>query len=238
MKKAKIAVVTGATKGIGRAVVELLSEKGFCVWFCARNLSEVKLMQAELTERYPAQSFWGMACDLGTISGREVLAKSIQEELTHIDILLNNTGVFLPGGILTEANGVLEHQVETNLYSAYHVTRAAFPLLQESELAHIFNMCSTASLTAYVNGGSYAITKFGLLGMTKVLREELKPFGIKVTAILPGATKTASWEGTDLTDSRFMQAEDVAKALWACYDLGPTAVVEELLMRPLPGDIG
>lgn len=238
MKKAQIAVVTGATKGIGKAVVELLAEKGFDVWFCARSSSAVMLMQAQLAEKYPTQHFWGVVCDLGTALGREVLASSLQKELSHIDVLLNNTGVFMPGGILTEAPGVLEQQVETNLYSAYHVTRAAFPLLQQSELAHIFNMCSTASLTAYVNGGSYAITKFGLLGMTKVLREELKPYGIKVTAILPGATKTASWEGTNLEDSRFMQAEDVAKALWACYDLGPTAVVEELLMRPLPGDIG
>lgn len=238
MKKAQIAVVTGATKGIGKAVVELLAVKGFDVWFCARNVSAVRLMQAQLAEKYPTQKFWGLACDLGTASGRELLASSIQEELSHIDILLNNTGVFMPGGVLTEEPGVLEQQVETNLYSAYHVTRAAFPLLQQSKLAHIFNMCSTASITAYVNGGSYAITKFGLLGMTKVLREELKPFGIKVTAILPGATKTASWEGTELPDNRFMEAADVAKALWACYDLGPTAVVEELLMRPLPGDIG
>jgi short-subunit dehydrogenase len=109
--------------------------------------------------------------------------------------------------------------------------------MQKSKAPHIFNMCSTASITAYVNGGSYAITKFGLLGMSKVLREELKPFQIKVTAILPGATKTASWEGTDLPDSRFMTAKDVASALWACYSMGPSAVVEEILMRPLPGDI-
>lgn len=237
MNKARIAVVTGATKGIGRAVVELLASKGFHVWFCARNKADVEQLQSDLIGKFPSQLFWGEACDLGTAKGRQILAESLQKSLSHIDLLLNNTGVFLPGGILTEAPGVLEQQVETNLYSAYHVTRAAFPLLQQSELAHIFNLCSTASITAYVNGGSYAITKFGLLGMTKVLREELKPYGIKVTAILPGATKTASWDGTDLPDERFMLAEDVAKAIWGCYDLGPSAVVEELLMRPLPGDI-
>lgn len=237
MHQDKIAVVTGATKGIGKAIVELLANEGFSIWFCARNETEVLAMQQWLEDQHQKSTFWGVACDLGTQEGREQMHKSLHGHLPHIDILVNNTGRFLPGGIITEAPGTLELQVETNLYSAYHATRAAFPLMQKSKAPHIFNMCSTASITAYVNGGSYAITKFGLLGMSKVLREELKPFQIKVTAILPGATKTASWEGTDLPDSRFMTAKDVASALWACYSMGPSAVVEEILMRPLPGDI-
>ena len=237
MENAQIAVVTGATKGIGKAVVELLASKGFSVWFCARDPEAVGKLQNSLQMSYPSQQFWGVACDLGTAAGRAKLKSELEGQLSHVDLLLNNTGVFMPGGITSEAEGVLEQQVETNLYSAYHTTRAAFPLLRKSKRPHIFNMCSTASITAYVNGGSYAITKFGLLGMTKVLREELKPFKIKVTAILPGATKTASWEGTTLSDDYFMVPADVANALWACYDLSATAVVEELLMRPLPGDI-
>jgi len=237
MYEGKMAVVTGGTKGIGKAVVEGLAQAGFDVLFCARNQSEVEAFQEELVSRFEGQRFMGVATDLSTPAGRSVFFEILAKRCTKVDLLLNNTGVFLPGGIITEAEGTLEKLVETNLYSAYHVTRAVFPLMKSSEKAHIFNLCSTASITAYVNGGSYAITKFGLLGMTKVLREELKPFGIKVTAILPGATKTASWEGTSLPDDRFMQAKDVADMLLATYGLGPTAVVEEILMRPLPGDI-
>lgn len=231
------AVVTGATKGIGRAVVEKLASKGFNVLFCARNEADVKVFESFLSGKYPQQHFTGVASDLSSESGRNLFFEQLKG-LLRVDLLLNNTGVFLPGGILTEEAGTLERLVETNIYSAYHVTRAVFPLLQKSTKPHIFNLCSTASITAYVNGGSYAITKFGLLGMSKVLREELKPHAIKVTAILPGATKTASWEGTDLPDDRFMSAEDVADMLFAAYNLGPTAVVEEILMRPIPGDIG
>jgi short-subunit dehydrogenase len=73
--------------------------------------------------------------------------------------------------------------------------------------------------------------------MSKVLREEMKAYDIKVTALLPGATYTASWEGSGLAESRFMQAKDVADMLWACYQLSASAVVEEILMRPLAGDI-
>lgn len=237
MFEGMMAVVTGATKGIGRAVVEKLASTGFNVLFCARNEADVKAFESLLMQKYPKQQFFGVASDLSQDAGRALFFEQLKG-LSKVDLLLNNTGVFLPGGILTEEPGTLERLVETNIYSAYHVTRAVFPLLKKSTKAHIFNLCSTASITAYVNGGSYAITKFGLLGMSKVLREELKPHAIKVTAILPGATKTASWAGTDLPDERFMQAADVADMLFAAYNLGPTAVVEEILMRPIPGDIG
>lgn len=232
-----MAIVTGGTKGIGKAVVDSLAKLGFSVLFCARNEGEVQSFQKSLEEQYPTQQFFGIAADISSPEGRKILFEAIVKHCRQVDLLLNNTGIFLPGGILTEEEGTLEKLVETNLYSAYHVTRAVFPLMKKSRKPHIFNLCSTASVTAYVNGGSYAITKFGLLGMTKVLREELKPHGIKVTAILPGATKTASWEGTTLAEDRFMQTADVADILVATYGLGPSAVVEEILMRPLPGDI-
>lgn len=90
---------------------------------------------------------------------------------------------------------------------------------------------------AYTNGGSYCISKFGLLGMSKVLREELKPHSVRVTAILPGATLTDSWAGVDLPKSRFIQVEDVANVLWGAYQMGESCVLEEILMRPLEGDI-
>jgi short-subunit dehydrogenase len=98
-------------------------------------------------------------------------------------------------------------------------------------------MCSTASITAYTNGGSYCVSKFALYGLSKVLREELKPHGVKVTAILPGATYTASWEGVDLPPERFMKAEDVASAISNAYGMSPGAVAEEILIRPQLGDI-
>jgi short-subunit dehydrogenase len=102
---------------------------------------------------------------------------------------------------------------------------------------HIFNMCSIASIKAYANGGSYAITKFALLGFSKCLREELKPVGIRVTSILPGATRTASWEGVDLPDERFMRVEDVAETVYGAYSLSQRSVVEEIIIRPQLGDI-
>jgi short-subunit dehydrogenase len=109
--------------------------------------------------------------------------------------------------------------------------------MQQNKSGHVFNMCSIASIEAYPNGGSYAISKFALLGFTKVLREEMKPFGIRVTAVMPGATKTASWEGTDLPDARFMKTEDVAEVIFNAYSISDRSVVEEVIIRPQLGDI-
>lgn len=98
-------------------------------------------------------------------------------------------------------------------------------------------MGSVAGLTAYPNGGTYAVSKWAMLGMTKCLREELKPHQIKVTSILAGATYTSSWEGVDLPIERFMKSEDVAESVWAAYNLSPQSVVEEIVIRPQLGDI-
>jgi short-subunit dehydrogenase len=89
----------------------------------------------------------------------------------------------------------------------------------------------------YINGGSYCISKFALLGMTKVLREEMKEHGVRVTAILPGATLTASWEGANLPPERFMKPDDVAEAILTAYKMSDRSVVEELVIRPQLGDI-
>jgi short-subunit dehydrogenase len=150
---------------------------------------------------------------------------------------VNNTGEFLPGSIHTEAEGTLEKMMQANLYSAYHLTRILLPKMMETKSGHIFNMCSTASIEAYPNGGSYSLSKFALLGLSKNLREEMKPFNIKVTAIIPGAVYTDSWSESGLPEERFMKVNDIAEMVYAASQLSPRACVEEILLRPQLGDI-
>ena len=148
---------------------------------------------------------------------------------------INNAGSFLPGSIHTEKEGVLEKMIEVNLYSAYHLTRILLPKMMEARNGHIFNMCSIASVAAYSNGGSYSISKFALLGFNKNLREEMKPYNIKVTAVIPGAVYTDSWSGTDIKPERIMQPDDIATMIYAASKLSPQACVEEILLRPQLG---
>jgi short-subunit dehydrogenase len=155
------------------------------------------------------------------------------------DILINNAGRFIPGSVHNEADGILEQMIQTNLYSAYHLTRTILPAMQQSTSSnkHIFNICSIASVQAYSNGGSYSISKFALLGFSKNLREELKPHNIKVTAVLPGAAYTDSWIGSGIDENRIMEANDVAAMVFAASQLSTKACVEEILLRPQLGDL-
>ncbi|TAF49329.1 MAG: SDR family oxidoreductase, partial [Sphingobacteriia bacterium] len=153
------------------------------------------------------------------------------------DVLINNAGRFEPGSIHNEAEGVLDSMLQTNLYSAYHLTRALLPAMIDKKQGHVFNICSIASLQAYANGGSYSISKFALLGFSRNLREEMKPHGIKVTAVLPGATLSDSWAGSGVDPQRIMEASDVAKLVVAAASLSPQAVVEDIVLRPQLGDL-
>jgi short-subunit dehydrogenase len=153
------------------------------------------------------------------------------------DILVNNAGQFIPGSIYNEEDGILDQMLGVNLYSAYHLTRALLPSMMAKKQGQVFNICSIASLTAYPNGGSYGISKFAMLGFSKNLREEMKPFGIKVTAVCPGATLSSSWDGFDIDPTRIMECEDIAKMVYAASQLSAQAVVEDIVLRPQLGDL-
>ncbi len=233
----KTAVISGGTKGIGKALVKKFVAIGFDVFTCARHEEDLRSLKEELAKSHEKSTVFIKQADLSARGEVMEFADFIRENTTTVDVLINNTGVFIPGAVSTEEEGVLEMMINTNLYSAYHLTRGLLPLVRASGKGHIFNVCSVASIMPYTNGGSYSISKYALLGMTKVLREELKPEGIRVTAVLPGATLTASWDGVDLPEERFMKAEDVAEAVYSAYALSKHSVVEEILIRPQLGDI-
>lgn len=233
----RLAIITGGTKGIGRATVERFVKEGFDVVTCARKQQDLDNLVYELKGAYPGSRIWAEQADLSVKEDVTAFAQMIQSLNRPIDVLLNNTGVFIPGSVYNEEEGNLELMIETNLYSAYHLTRALIGDMMERKAGHVFTTGSIAGIQAYSNGGSYSISKFALLGFTKALREEMKPHGVRVTSILPGATYTASWEGVDLPQDRFMKAEDIADAIYAAYSLSPNTVVEEIVLRPQLGDI-
>lgn len=232
----KSILVTGGTKGIGRALINRFGEEGFDIYTCARNAGDLSALEDDFREKFPDQQIFVMQADLS--SKEEVInfSKEVKERVVP-DVLINNTGIFLPGAIHSEPEGNFELMMQTNLFSAYYLTRAFTAEMIERKSGHIFSIGSIAGLTAYANGGSYAISKWAMLGFTKCLRQELKDFNIKVTSVLPGATFTASWEGVDLPIERFMKVEDIAASVWAAYNLSPSSVVEEIVIRPQLGDL-
>lgn len=232
----KLAVITGGTRGIGKSLINKFASRGFDISTCSRNIEQLKLLKKECESKFGTNVFVSQV-DISKKDDVLKYAKEIVNLKRPVDVLINNAGIFIPGKITEEEDEVFEKLIYTNLFSAYYLTRNLLNSVKSAKNGHIFNICSTASIMAYPNGGSYSISKYGLLGFSRGIREELKDTGIKVTSVIPGATYTASWEGSDLPKSRFMKADDVARAISECQQLSPSTVVEELLLRPMLGDI-
>ncbi len=230
-------IITGASKGIGKAIAEIFAAANHTLFICSRNEMGLYKAVGELQTKYPDATIHAKPTDMADKQSVVIFSKWILSKTPTIDILINNAGQFIPGSIFNEEEGALEQMIGANLYSAYHLTRQLLPTMMAQKSGHIFNICSVASLHAYANGGSYSISKFALLGFSKNLREEMKPHGIKVTAVMPGATLSASWDGFNIDPKRIMEVEDVAKMIYAASQLSPQAVIEDIIMRPQLGDL-
>jgi short-subunit dehydrogenase len=231
------AVITGASRGIGKAIAQVFATHGYDLYLCSRSEKNLLETVEELKTEFPNTNIYAQAFDLGKKQQAQLFGEWITGNAPTIDVLVNNVGTFVQGNISDEPDGALEQMLEVNLYSAYHTTRAVLPKMKAEKAGHIFTICSIASLHAYPNGGAYSISKYALLGFTKNLREELKPLGIKVTAVIPGAVYTDSWKGSGVAESRIMEAEDIAAMIYSATRLSPQATVEEIVIRPQLGDL-
>lgn len=227
--------ITGGSKGIGKALAEKFLNSKNQIIICSRNESELSATAKELNEKVDVVKYF--AADLSKKSEVIKFADWVLNHFDSVDILINNAGLFVPGSIYDEPEENLDKMININLFSAYHLTRALLPPMMKKKSGHIFNMSSIAALSAYANGGSYSISKYAMMGFSKNLREEMKPFNIKVTTVYPGAVYTSSWSGTGVLPSRIMEVNDIADMIYAASLLSPQACVEDIVVRPLLGDL-
>ena len=225
----KTIVVTGGSKGIGKSIVFKFAKNGFDIITCSRNKKDLYSLESNFKSIYSDVKIFIFKADLSNKDDCDKFIRFVNKNTKSIDILVNNVGAFVPGKLISEDDSALKLMIDTNLYSNYWVTRG---------LVKIFtNQKSIASKVAYDSAGSYCISKFALYGMSLCLREELKNFNVKVTSILPGATRTGSWDGTSLPDDRFIKPEDVSNSIFGAYNTSKGANVEEIIIRPQLGDI-
>ncbi|MDW8286573.1 MAG: SDR family oxidoreductase [Flammeovirgaceae bacterium] len=229
-------VISGASKGIGKAIVERFAKANYDIVACSRQLNELHLLKKDIEERYKV-NVYVQSSDLSIKEDVKVFVDFVKRIGKPIDVLVNNAGMFVLGTIHQEQEGTLEKLIETNLYSAYYLTRGLIDAMIMQKKGHIFNISSIAGISTYANCSSYTISKHALQGFSKCLREEMKPYGIKVTTVVPGATLTNSWAGTSLPPERFCQPKDIAEMVFAASQLSESAVVEEIIIRPQLGDI-
>jgi len=228
-------VITGGSQGIGKAVAERFAREGADLFLIARHMDKELIWQKQLMEQYGI----GISSFNADLSVREQVQDAAQAVLSaweSIDVLVNNAGSFVMGNVHDEPEGNLEQMIELNLYSAYRMSRALLPVMIQRKTGHVFNICSIAALKAYPGGGSYSISKYALDGFSKNLREEMKPHGICVTSVHPGAVYTRSWEGF-VERERIMEANDVAEMIVAATRVSDRACVEDIILRPQAGDL-
>lgn len=225
------AVITGATKGIGKAIALKLAQSGYNLAICARTETDLIELQKEL-ELFGVKVFVKVS-DFSRKADVLSFIDFVKSSFGTIAVLVNNAGVFLPGSLLDENDETFELLQNVNLNSTYYMAKEFGKVMRNQGSGHIFNICSIASKTVIENAGSYSVTKTAMLSLNNVLRKELAQYNVKVTAILPGSTLTASWDGTTINPAKFVQPEDVANALHAILNLSSGANVDEIILTPL-----
>jgi 3-oxoacyl-[acyl-carrier protein] reductase len=227
----QVAVVTGAGRGIGAAIVHKLAGLGGTVVLCGRTRASL-----ETTAR--AISLAGghgevRQSDVSNLHSVEALAADIDRSFGRADILVNNAGIGGFGGPLHQlAPDGWDQILNTNLRGVYYMIRSFAPMMIRAKTGHIINISSLAGKNALPNGAAYAASKWGLNGLSYSVAEELRAHNIRVAVICPGSTNTdlSPHEGKNV--SKMLQPEDVAHVVGMLVTQAPQSFVSEVLLRP------
>ena len=232
--KNRVAVVTGGSRGIGLAIAQGLVRAGAEVVLVSRNRKALEVARKKLGARASV-----VVADVGRPADIDRLFRQVKRRHGRLDILVNCAGIFTYKPFAETTLEDWQSNLATNLTSLFLTAKAALPLWEKSSHAHLVNILSTSSRHAFANCSAYTAAKFGALGLTRVLREELQPKGIRVTAILPGLTDTGMLGefNFEIARDRVMQPEDVADAVIAALQQPARTAVNEVLLMPAAGAI-
>jgi 3-oxoacyl-[acyl-carrier protein] reductase len=226
--KERVALVTGAGKGIGKAVAIALAKEGVHVGLIARTEKDVQAVAEEL-RGIGVKAAYGTA-DVSNRTEVEDAVKKITGELGTINILINNAGTGTFGKFLELDPEVWEQQVRVNLFGVYYTTRAVLPAMIEKKSGDIVNISSTAGKSGAANTSAYSASKFGVFGLSESLMQEVRRHNIRVTALAPSTVVTELAHSAKLIagdEEKMMHPEDFADFIIAQLKLHPRIFVKE-----------
>lgn len=236
----KIALITGATSGIGKATAEKLAKEGFDLIITGRRLEKLQELSNTLTEKYKAGV---LALNFDVRNYQEVVQNlgNLPDRWRDVDVLVNNAGLAVGLGRIHE--GVVddwERMIDTNVKGLLYVTRTITPRMVERKSGHIINISSIAGKEVYPNGNVYCATKHAVNALSKAMRLDLIDYGIKVTQVCPGAAETefsmVRFKGDqDKADKVYdgfepLHAEDIADVIYYAVSAPAHVDVQDLLV--------
>ncbi len=226
----QVAVVTGAGRGIGRAVSLRLAEMGATVFLVARDAVQIEAVRGEIEAR--SGQARSAACDLRSPEAIASLGDALRRDHGRCDILVNNAGVGNQGSPLHEMPvEAWDLLMETNLRAPFLMIRAFAPLMIEAKRGHIVNISSLAGKNPLPNGAAYSASKWGLNGLTYSVAEELRPHGVRVSVVAPGSVNTKGFSGGKDPATK-IQPEDIAAVVATLVTQPPQSFISEVLVRP------
>ncbi len=226
-----VVVISGATKGVGRALTLALAREGYDLAISSRNQQDLDQLKVEIQKNYAVEILL-FAGDLSDADQALTFSNKIIDTYKHVDILINNIGKY-ENDAITDENADLESMMKTNLFAAYFLSKTISVNMCKGGKGHIFNVCSVLSFSTRPAAATYTISKHALKGFNDVLREEMREYGIKVTAIYPGSINTSSWEGIYAPKDLFVQPDDIVKVVKTCLSISKNANIEEIVIKPL-----
>jgi short-subunit dehydrogenase len=233
----KNALITGATKGMGRAIAAAFAKEGVNLAINSRNAAELASFKTELLQINPAIKVFTAVADGSNKEDLLFFADGAADELGPINIVVNNLGLYQSSRIMDDESDLFEKMVNTNLMPAYELYRFFGKSMVDAGEGHFFNICSVASLNPVVEAGMYSVTKAALLSLNNVMRLEMQDYGVKVTAVIPGSTLTASWDGQKVNKDTMVLPEDVASAIVNIYKMSKGANVDQIIIKPAGGQL-
>lgn len=238
----KIALITGATSGIGKAIAYKLAKEGYNIIITGRRVERLEELEKELETKYQIKAL-SLVFDVRAYSEVENAIAQLPDEWKSIDILVNNAGLAV--GLNPIHQGVVddwERMIDTNIKGLLYMTRIVSPGMVERKSGHIINLCSIAGKDVYANGNVYCATKHAVDALSKGIRIDLLPYGIKVTQICPGAVDTefslVRFKGdqarADQVYNGFtpLYAEDIANAVYYAVSQPPHVDIQDMLVMP------
>jgi NAD(P)-dependent dehydrogenase (short-subunit alcohol dehydrogenase family) len=227
-----VALVTGGTRGIGRAIVEALLEEGWRVFFCGRTAASVAGVERELAARF-AGRVGGRRADVRRESEVEGLVGWVLAEAGRLDCLVNNAGLGIFAAVDELSGDAFREVLETNLHGAFYAIRAAAPAMKRQGSGWIVNIASLAAKNPFAGGAAYNASKFALVGMSEAAMLDLRHHGVRVAALLPGSVATDFRAGRKAAESDWMlQPQDVARAVADLLRYPDRALPSLIEMRP------